>query len=254
LPEEGRPARSHEEVVAREFERAAALFGERTQGRFDHMGVVEFARLRFPGVVAEVGAGTGNFLALFAPVARRLVAIDLTPAMLRQARSRHPGMAAIAGHGARLPLRSRSMDLVCTAQVLHHVPHPVPFVREMRRAARADGRVLVVDQAAPERFEEAVAMNELERLRDPSHAASRPPSALRVLLRAAGLEIEDERIVSGTQRFSNWMWPGEHPEERIDAVRGFIVARGSETGMGFERDGDDWVFERRRIMLLARRA
>lgn len=240
--------------MAREFERAAALFGARTEGRFDHMGVTAFARVQRPSVVAEVGAGTGNFLALFAPVARRLVAVDLTPAMLRQARGRHPGMDTVAGHGARLPLRSRSIDLVCSAQVLHHVPEPVPFVQEMRRVARDEGRVLIVDQAASERYEEAVAMNELERLRDPSHAASRPPSALRVVLASAGLEIDDERIVAGRQRFTDWMWAGEHPEERIEAVRAFIARRGGETGMGFERDGDDWVFERRRIMLLARRA
>ncbi len=50
------------------------------------------------------------------------------------------------------------------------------------------------------------------------------------------------------------MWPGEFPQERIDATRDFVERFGSETGMDFERDGDDWVFTRRRIMLLARRA
>jgi hypothetical protein len=124
---------------------------------------------------------------------------------------------------------------------------------EMRRVAAPDGRVLIVDQVAPERFEEAVAMNELEVLRDPSHAASRPPSAFRVMLAAAGLRIIDERIVSSEQRLSTWMWSQEFPPERIDKVRDFIARRGDETGMGFERDGDDWVFERRRMMLLAER-
>jgi hypothetical protein len=121
----------------------------------------------------------------------------------------------------------------------------------MRRITAPGGRVLVVDQAATEHFEEAVAMTELEILRDPSHAASRPPSAFRILFRAAGLEITDERVVEDRQWLSKWMWPGEFPEERIEAVRAFIERRGAETGMAFERDGDDWAFTRRRVMLLA---
>jgi predicted chitinase len=96
-------------------------------------------------------------------------------------------------------------------------------------------------------------MTELELARDPSHAMSRPPSAYRMIVRAAGLEIVDERVAESEQRLSTWMWPGEFPEERIAAVGDLIAKIGPETGMGFERDGDDWVFTRRRLMLLAER-
>lgn len=97
-------------------------------------------------------------------------------------------------------------------------------------------------------------MIELEIIRDPSHAVSRPPSALETIVRAAGLEIVDRRIAESTDRLSKWMWPGEFPEERIDAVRSFVERRGGETGMEFERDGDDWTFTRRRFIVLAERA
>ena len=123
----------------------------------------------------------------------------------------------------------------------------------MRRVAGVTGRVLIVDQVATERYEEAAFMSDLERLRDPSHAVSRPPSALRMILTAAGLQILDEKLVEAEQRLSSWMWPGEFPEERIDAVKHFIDRYGAETGMGFRRDGADYVFTRRRIMLLGER-
>jgi hypothetical protein len=61
----------------------------------------------------------------------------------------------------------------------------------------------------------------------------------------------DERIVEAEQRLSKWMWPGEFPPERIEQVRSFIAERGGETGMGFRREGDDWAFTRRRMMILA---
>jgi hypothetical protein len=124
----------------------------------------------------------------------------------------------------------------------------------MRRVAGKAGRVLIVDQIGSESLERIAFMNELELLRDPSHAMTRPPSAFRIMVQAAGLKIVKEQLWAGTQRLSKWMWPGEFPEERIDAVRSYIERLGTATDMGFEPDGDDWTFTRRRIMILAERA
>lgn len=244
----------HSRVVQDEFRRAAAGFAERTRGRFDDLEADLFARPAEGETVVEVGAGTGNFLSLFSSTGGRLIAIDLTPEMLAVARDHRPGMELVVADGGALPLASRSVDLVACAQALHHVLRPIPLIKEMRRVAAPGGRVLIVDQVAPERHEEAIAMNELEILRDPSHALSRPPSAYRTILAVAGLEVLDEKIVAVENRLSRWMWPGEFPPERIEAVRAFIGQRGAQTGMAFEAHGDDYVFTRRRIMLLARRS
>jgi SAM-dependent methyltransferase len=223
----------------------------RTKGRFDELDVVPFSRVVGGETVVEVGVGAGEFLSLWHGIAGRLVGVDLTIEMLHEARSRHPDIHLVLADGAQLPFEDRCVDLVTSAQMLHHVARPVPVVMEMRRVVAEGGRLLVVEQVATERYEEAIAMTELEKIRDPSHAVSRPPSALRTIVRAAGLEIVDERIVTGPQRVGDWMWPGEFPEERIAAVGEFIERHGAETGMDFERDGDEWVLTRRRMMLLA---
>ena len=242
---------SHIASLKDEFGRAAALFNERTKGRFDDLGVVEFARVRPGDSVVEVGAGAGNFLGLFRGHAARLIAVDLVEAMLREGVEDAPDLLAVAADGARLPLRSRAINVVASAQALHHIHRPVPVLQEMRRVMADGGRVLVVDQVSTESFEETAVRHELEMVRDPSHAATRPPSALRIMVRAAGLAIVDEKIVEAEQRLSRWMWPGEFPPERIAAVRSFIESHGSETGMEFRRAGDDWAFTRRRMMILA---
>lgn len=218
------------------------------------MGVVGFSRVAPGSSVAEVGAGTGNFLSLFDGVASRQIALDLTSAMLQQAVARHPHIQAVVADGARLPVRSRSIDLVTSAQTLHHIHAPIPVIREMRRVVAPGGRVLIVDQVAPERVEESQMMNHLDHLRDPSHAACRPPSAFRIMVAAAGLEIEDEAMHESQDTLSNWMPPEEFPADRIEAVRRFVAEHGPETGMAFERAGDDWVYTRRRIMVLATRS
>jgi ubiquinone/menaquinone biosynthesis C-methylase UbiE len=250
-PAAGKDTARHKAEIVREFDRAAAAFSERTKERFDETGIVEFSRVTPTDSVLEVGAGTGNFLALFEGHAARRIALDLTPGMLRVAREK-PGLDLLQGDGHALPVQSRSVELVASAQALHHIWEPLPVLREMRRVASR--YVLIVDQLASENYEEIAFMNQLETIRDPTHAMSRPRSAFHILIRSAGLEIVDEKIHEDQSRFSKWMWPEEFPEERIAATRDFVERFGAETGMGFEPDGDDWIFTRRRIMLLAERA
>lgn len=123
------PDREHADVVREEFERAAPVFARRTAGRFDHLDVLAFSRVRHGDTVIEVGAGTGNFLSLFAPVASKLIAVDLTPGMLRVARERNANMLLAAVDGARLPFSDNSIDLVASAHAVHHIPIPVTVLR-----------------------------------------------------------------------------------------------------------------------------
>jgi ubiquinone/menaquinone biosynthesis C-methylase UbiE len=236
-----------------EFERAAPHFSARTRGRYADLDPVGFSRVTPGSKVLEVGAGTGVFLALFEETASLLAAVDLTPAMLRQAVDEHSSLSPVVADGVRLPIRSQSFDLVTSALTIHHVTDPIGVVREMRRVVRAAGSVLIVDQTAPERYEAAVAMTALELLRDPSHAISRPPSGYRTMVQAVGLEVVDERFSETSDRLSSWMSSPEFPEARIEAVRTWLDEHATETGMDWDRDGDDWVYTRRRMALLARR-
>jgi len=246
--------REHTKEVTEQFTRAAEAFSERSRGRFDVLDPVAFSRVEPGQSVIEVGGGSGNFISKFQSIAGLAAIFDLTPAMLGVARRTYPGLALVVADAERLPLASGSADLATTAQALHHMATPVEVVRELRRVTKRSGRVLVVDSVAPDRIEEARAMNELDLIRDPSHVAFRSPAAMKVIVQAAGLDIVDEHLSVEQQKLSQWMWPDEFPGERIEAVRNFIEERGAETGMKFERSGGDWVFERRRLMLLCERA
>jgi SAM-dependent methyltransferase len=202
-------------------------------------------------MVIEVGAGTGNFLSLFAVIAGRLVACDLTPGMLRVARERNPGMLLAGGDGARLPFADGSFDLVTSAHAMHHIPKPVPVLREMRRIANKDGRVLVVDLAAPDDPTEAARADEVMTIRDPSHATSLTVGALHDAITDAGLTITDHRVVDRRGLVSNWMWPGEFPEDRIAAVNDYVRRHWNDIGMDLQPDGDDFTYRDRRMMFLA---
>lgn len=240
-------------VLQDEFNRAAESFARRTRNRFDDLDALGFSGVQRGAKVLEVGVGTGNFLRYFDPVAAQLVGVDIVHGMLGVARRDQPQISPVLADGRRLPFAPRTFDLVTSAQTLHHVNDPIPFLREMRRVVKDSGRVLLVDQVATERYEEIAFRDQLEVLRDPSHAVSRPPSAFSIMVQAVGMSVVAQKIVTSQSRLSEWMWPGEFPPERIAAVRDFIERFGHETGMEWRREGDDWVYTSRRLMLLATR-
>jgi ubiquinone/menaquinone biosynthesis C-methylase UbiE len=242
--------RDERQMIRDEFSRTAEAFVKRTSGRYDALRAPEFARVRPGDAVLEVAAGGASFLSLFEPASAVAVALDLTPAMLAVARRDHPAVRCVVGDGARLPFPDGAFDLTTSAMAFHHMTDPAAVTREMARASR--DRVLLVDQVSAEEPTSAAALTELERLRDPSHATSRPASAYRAMAADAGLEIVDQRIVRTTDRLSTWMWPGEFPPERIEVVRTFFHDRGDDLAMDVTADGDDWSFTRLRLMLLAR--
>lgn len=235
--------------VRDEFSRTAEAFTQRTRDRYASLGAVEFARTRQGDRVLEVGAGGGGFLKHFQGLASVAVAYDLTPAMLEVAQRDHPWMVCAVGDGASIPFLDGTFDLVACALAVHHMPDPLPIVREMARVTR--DRVLIVDQAAAEDPAEAAAQTELEQLRDPTHAASRPPSAYRALLQEAGLRIVDERQDESDASLASWASPAEFPEDRVRAVWEFVERRGDTTGLRFRRAGSDWTYTRRTLLLLA---
>jgi ubiquinone/menaquinone biosynthesis C-methylase UbiE len=116
--------------------------------------------------VLEPGPGMGFFtipLAQMIGEAGRVVAVDIQPAMLKSLRRR----AAKAGVTSRIDTRlahpaslgiadlEGTIDLVLACAVVHEMPSPQSFFREVAAAMKPDGRVLFVEPAGhvkPELF------------------------------------------------------------------------------------------------------
>jgi SAM-dependent methyltransferase len=79
----------------------------------------------------DVGAGSG-FSSLYYPPEIRVAACDYAPGMLRG----NPVAAKARCTAAALPFRDAAFDAVTCWELLHHLPQPVPALREMLRVAR----------------------------------------------------------------------------------------------------------------------
>lgn len=100
------------------------------------------------GTVVDVGCGTGRAVpALRAAVgpSGTVLALDLTPEMLEEARPRcaAPRDALVLADARRLPLADGSADAVFAAGLVMHLPDPASGFAELARVTRPGGRLVL---------------------------------------------------------------------------------------------------------------
>jgi SAM-dependent methyltransferase len=166
--------------------------------------------------VLDLACGPGIVLRALAEAGASAVGIDLTPAMLREARGK--GAALVAGDAAALPFADGAFDLVVSRNVTHHLPDPGAVFRECARVLRRGGRLVHEDMAAAEDLRERDFQEMIERLRDSAHARTLPPSETRRLLEEAGLCPEGAETFFLELDFDEWVErPHPAPEARARA-------------------------------------
>jgi len=151
------------------------------------------------GVTAEraldVGTGAGALAILLASVAREVVAVDLAPELLAEARKRVPAnVEVLEADAMRLPFADGAFDLTGTLRTLHHVARPELALAELARVTAPGGTLLVVDQIAPLDPLAAADLNRFERARDASTSRILADVDFRSLFDANGLVLRRYRL------------------------------------------------------------
>lgn len=161
----------------------------------------EWLGARAHGRVLEVAVGTGSNVLRFPPDAV-VTGIDLSPAMLEQARRRLAAAGRVAtlleADAESLPFDDGSFDTVVCALGLCSIPHPARAIGEMHRVLEPGGTLLLLDHVASswpplrlgQRLVEAVTVRVAG-----EHFTRRQ----RPLVEAAGFTVDEaERLKAGT--------------------------------------------------------
>ena len=103
--------------------------------------------------VVDVGCGEGYLTVEVARWARRVVAIDRSPAVLARAkalagRRRATNITFKRGDLDHLPIENASADVVLLSQTLHHAANPSGAIAEAARVLRPGGKVLLLELRA----------------------------------------------------------------------------------------------------------
>jgi ubiquinone/menaquinone biosynthesis C-methylase UbiE len=93
--------------------------------------------------VLDVGGGTGAVTErLLRHGFRRIVTVDISLAMLREAKKKMPELTAIVCDGEHLPFKDDAFRTVICSSVLHHLPFPDRMLSEIKRAMAPYGVVV----------------------------------------------------------------------------------------------------------------
>jgi ubiquinone/menaquinone biosynthesis C-methylase UbiE len=213
----------HHIRILDQFTRQAVPFATASaiQNREALNRIVQMAHAGPEDTVLDVACGPGLLVCAFARVVQHATGIDLTPAMLEQARQlqERQGLHNVTwqqGDVLPLPYPDGHFSVVSARFAFHHFPDPLAVLEEMRRVCRRAGCVVVADSAPA--ATKADAFNAMEQLRDPSHVRAMPLEELCALFARAGLtgpRIEKYRIEGDLEDLLQRSFPHEGDADRV---------------------------------------
>jgi SAM-dependent methyltransferase len=209
----------------------------------------------------DIATGGGHTALFFAPYVREVVATDLTPAMLAAAERyiTEQGVANVRFEQAdaeALPFGDEEFEIVTCRVAPHHFGDVRKFVREVARVLRPGGQFLLIDTIAPEDPALDRFINDIELLRDPTHARDYTESEWRAFCVDAGLHVLHTDVTPKAIPFDDWCTRARvAPETRDELVRRLLAASPEATAhfMIEASDGQIQRFALYNLLLVAAR-
>jgi ubiquinone/menaquinone biosynthesis C-methylase UbiE len=217
---------SHDSRILDQFTRQAVSFASAAPIRNEEalMQIVQSAGAGPEDTVLDVACGPGLLACAFAKVTKHATGIDMTPAMLEQARKtqQEQGLTNVSweqGDVYSLPFPDVHFSIVSSRFVFHHLQNPLAALKEMKRVCKHGGKIVVADMAPQPA--KADALNVAERLRDPSHVRALPEQELGATFAEAGLpapQVSYYRLESELEELLSRSFPNEGDADRLRKI------------------------------------
>ncbi len=172
---------------------------------------------------ADIATGTWHTAMALAERGLEVVGLDPTPEMLAEARrlalgrGLEPYLRWVCAAVEAMPLPPGAFDVVTCRRAAHHFADVGAAVAAMARLLVPRGRLGLSDMC-PER-DLAPAVNELERLRDPTHRLALTEEEWRVALEGAGLRVEAWQLLEERITLEAWLSPVSAAGTEAAAIR-----------------------------------
>jgi ubiquinone/menaquinone biosynthesis C-methylase UbiE len=238
---------THQDLILDQFTKQAIPFAT-APGIKDEEALkllVDFTGAGPQDTVLDVACGPGLVTCAFAQVVRHATGIDLTPAMIAQARTlqQKKGLTNITwqvGDVLPLPYPAASFSLVTSRFAFHHFQDPQAVLAEMQRVCTPGGKVVVIDVVASPDPEKAAAYNRMEKLRDPSHVRGLTLAELKTLFPQTALPAPRQtfyRLEGEVEDLLQRSFPNPGDADKIRQI--FVEALDNDgLGMDVRRQGD----------------
>jgi ubiquinone/menaquinone biosynthesis C-methylase UbiE len=234
--------RDHNETIRQEFAKQASAFGKQglTLSSQEYLAwMVGRLPLKADFQVLDVAAGTAHLSCAIAPHVQQVIAFDMTPEMLHEARNAiaKKGLQNVRceeGDAHHLPYHDNTFDLVVSRLSLHHFTTPQIQLDEMVRVCKPDHMVGIIDLLSPDDEALREAYNHYERLRDPSHTTALTQAQVSSSMQEAGLSLTLADTRDIPVDFSRWVTMTGTDPQTTAAIQQALEQEldgGSTTGM-----------------------
>lgn len=99
--------------------------------------------------ILDVAAGTGTSAAAIEKTGASVVALDLSPGMVKVGRQRHPEVEFVLGSATALPFDDDSFDAVTICYGLRNIDDVSKALSEFYRVTKPGGRLLICEFSTP---------------------------------------------------------------------------------------------------------
>ncbi|QNK03027.1 class I SAM-dependent methyltransferase [Dyella telluris] len=202
----------------------------------------ELSRLP-PGSVLDLGCGGGHVTYRVAPLAREVVACDVTTGMLEAVRrtATERGLRNVTVQEApaeRLPFDDAAFDVVVARYTTHHWHDRDAGLREARRVLKRGGRAIFIDVTSPEHALLDSWLQTLELLRDVSHVRNYRLTEWMAALAAARFDVDGITRRHLPLRFADWVARTRTPALNVEAIRALQATAPDEVREHFAIEAD----------------
>lgn len=248
---------SHTDNVDRQFSEQASAYLTSTV----HAAGKDLQRLsqllapRPDVCLLDLGCGAGHASFAAAAVVERVVAYDLSAAMLGvvQQAAADKGLQNIQteqGVAERLPFADRSFDVVISRYSAHHWHDVAQALREVKRVLRPGGRVIFMDVCSPGHAVLDIYLQTVEALRDTSHVRNYSAGEWLGWFGEAGLMVRTVTTDRLYLEFASWVARMRTPVYFVTAITEYQKTASDEVRQHFAIQ-DDGSFSSDIIMIEA---
>jgi ubiquinone/menaquinone biosynthesis C-methylase UbiE len=207
-------------------------------------------------VALDMGCGGGHVAFRMAGLVKKVVAYDLSAAMLETvgAEAQRRGLDNIVtkqGAAETLPCPDASFDVVATRYSAHHWGAFRDGLAQMRRVLKQDGLALFMDVVSPGVPLLDTWLQALELLRDPSHVRNASLDEWRATLASLGFAIDEVATYKLRLQFGPWIERMQTPDVHVAAIRSLQRRAADEVGDYFAI-GEDGSFTVDTMLIAAR--
>ena len=143
-----------------EYKKLSIAEFTKAAGRYEsnHAGIYEMCKKDYPDILEELekepfrdlldaGCGPAPMISLLAEKYpdRHYTGLDLTPAMIEQAKKKNiPNATFVVGDCENFPFENDSFDVIICSMSFHHYPNPQAFFDSVKRCLRPNGRLILI--------------------------------------------------------------------------------------------------------------